>query len=70
VYRLHISNTDETPHRYSISVSGIDGIDIVGERSVELPPASSKTVALSARVEPGAGKKGIDPDLLRSPSRK
>ncbi|MEF8767459.1 FixG Ig-like domain-containing protein [Candidatus Accumulibacter contiguus] len=32
VFRLHISNTDEAPHRYSISVSGIDGIDIVGER--------------------------------------
>lgn len=61
VFRLHISNTDEAPHRYSINVSGIDGIDIVGERSVELPSASSKTVALSARVEPAAGKKGSNP---------
>ena len=61
VFRLHISNTDEAPHRYSISVSGIDGIDIVGERSVELPSASSKTVALSARVGPEAGKKGSNP---------
>ena len=61
VFRLHISNTDEAPHRYSINVSGIEGIDIVGERSVELPSASSKTVALSARVEPAAGKKGSNP---------
>ena len=58
VFRLHISNTDEAPHRYSIEVSGIEGIDIVGERQVEVPAASSKTVALSARVEPGAGKRG------------
>jgi hypothetical protein len=58
VFRLHISNTDECAHRYAISVSGIDGIDIVGERLVEVPSASSTTVALSARVEPGAGKKG------------
>jgi cytochrome c oxidase accessory protein FixG len=58
VFRLHISNTDEATHRYAISVSGIDGIDIVGERVVEVPSASSTTVALSARVEPGAGKRG------------
>ena len=58
VYNLHISNTDESAHRYAISVSGIDGIDIVGERIVEVPPAFSKTVLLSARVEAGAGKKG------------
>ena len=58
VFRLHISNTDEATHRYAITVSGIDGIDIVGERLVEVPSASSTTVALSARVEPGAGKKG------------
>ncbi|MBP6070620.1 MAG: cytochrome c oxidase accessory protein CcoG, partial [Candidatus Accumulibacter sp.] len=58
VFRLHISNTDEATHRYAISVSGIDGIAIVGERLVEVPSASSTTVALSARVEPGAGRKG------------
>ncbi|MCM8598023.1 MAG: cytochrome c oxidase accessory protein CcoG, partial [Candidatus Accumulibacter sp.] len=58
VYRLHISNTDGVPHRYSIGVSGIDGIDIVGERLVEIPAASSTTVALSARVQPESGKKG------------
>ena len=58
VFRLHISNTDEAPHRYSINVTGIEGIDIVGELLVEVPAASSKTVALSARVEPGTGKRG------------
>lgn len=58
VYNLHISNTDESAHRYAITVSGIEGIDIVGERIVEVPPASAKTILLSARVEPGAGKKG------------
>ncbi|MCP5249699.1 MAG: cytochrome c oxidase accessory protein CcoG [Candidatus Accumulibacter sp.] len=61
VFSLHISNTDETAHRFSIGVSGLDGIDIVGEREVDIPAASSKTVALSARVEPEAGKKGSNP---------
>jgi cytochrome c oxidase accessory protein FixG len=58
VYNLHISNTDETAHRYAITVSGIEGIDIVGERLVEVPPASAKTILLSARVEADTGKKG------------
>ena len=61
VYRLHISNTDDVPHRYAISVSGIDGIEIFGERTVDIPSATETTVALSARVEPGAGKKGSTP---------
>ena len=58
VYNLHISNTDETAHRYAITVSGIDGIDIVGDRVVEVPPSSAKTILLSARVEADTGKKG------------
>jgi cytochrome c oxidase accessory protein FixG len=64
VYNLRISNTDETAHRYAISVSGIEGIDIVGERIVEVPPASSKAVLLSARVEAGTGKKGSNPIIF------
>jgi cytochrome c oxidase accessory protein FixG len=58
VYSLHIMNTDESDHRYAISVSGLEGIDIVGERLIEVPSASAKTVLLSARVEAGVGKKG------------
>ena len=61
VFRLHISNTDEATHRYTIAVDGLDGIEVVGERKVELAPASSKIVALAARVEPGVGKKGSNP---------
>ncbi len=61
VYTLHISNTDEAPHRYAINVSGLEGIDIVGERIVEVPSASAKTVLLAARVDPGVGAKGSNP---------
>jgi cytochrome c oxidase accessory protein FixG len=60
VFRLHISNTDDSAHRYSIAVSGIEGIEIVGDREVEVPAASSTTVALSARVQPGTGNKGAN----------
>jgi len=58
VFSLHISNTDESAHRFAVSVSGLEGIEIVGDRSVEVPAASSKTFLLSARVDPGVGKKG------------
>ncbi|HPT50912.1 MAG TPA: cytochrome c oxidase accessory protein CcoG [Accumulibacter sp.] len=61
VFNLHLSNTDEAAHRYLISVSGMNGIEIVGERDVYIPAASSKTVLLAARVEPEAGKKGSNP---------
>jgi polyferredoxin len=64
VYNLHISNTDESAHRYAISVSGIEGVDIVGERIIEVPSASAKSVLLSARVEAGAGKKGSNPIIF------
>jgi cytochrome c oxidase accessory protein FixG len=61
VYSLHIMNTDEADHRYTISVSGIDGIDLVGKSMIDVPSASAKTVLLSARVEAGVGKKGSTP---------
>jgi cytochrome c oxidase accessory protein FixG len=59
IYTLHVMNTSEQPHRFSIEVSGLDGIDIAGaERIVEVPAASAKSINLAVRVDPGAGKKG------------
>lgn len=58
VFSLHIMNTDEATHRYAINVSGIDGIDLVGDRIVEVPSASGKTVMLSARVDAESKPRG------------
>jgi cytochrome c oxidase accessory protein FixG len=58
VFTLHVMNTDEAVHRYAIRVSGIDGIDIVGERIVEVPAASNKNVPVVVAVEDGAAAKG------------
>ncbi|HMW16360.1 MAG TPA: cytochrome c oxidase accessory protein CcoG [Accumulibacter sp.] len=58
VFNLHIWNTDERVHRYSITVSGLKDITLVGESLVEIPAASAKMVVLSARVEADAGAKG------------
>ncbi len=61
VYRLHVMNVSEEPRRFAISVSGLDGMELVGERIVELPPAAARSYALQVRVPPGVGKRGSNP---------
>ena len=58
VYRLHVINVSETPHRYALSVSGLPEIDMVGERILELPAAAARTFTVQVRVPPESGKKG------------
>jgi polyferredoxin len=58
VYRLHVINVSEAPHRYSISVSGLPGIDMTGERIVEVPAAAASRISVQVRVPPESGKKG------------
>jgi cytochrome c oxidase accessory protein FixG len=60
-FTLRIMNTDEAPHRYAITVSGIEGIVIVGESMVEVPAVSAKILLLSASVAEGSGRKGSNP---------
>ena len=61
VFTLYFMNTDEAPHRYTVGVSGIDGIRIEGAPLVEVPAVSSKSVPVVASVEDGKGKKGSNP---------
>jgi cytochrome c oxidase accessory protein FixG len=60
VYRIHVMNMSEEAHRYTLGVSGLDGIDIKGERIIEVPPAADKTVTVHVVVPPEAGKKGAN----------
>ncbi|HZX29860.1 MAG TPA: cytochrome c oxidase accessory protein CcoG [Rhodocyclaceae bacterium] len=60
VYTLKIMNTSEEPHRYALSVSGIEGIDIVGERIVEAAAADNREVTVSVRVPPESGNQGAN----------
>jgi cytochrome c oxidase accessory protein FixG len=61
VYTLRIMNTDEQPHRYSIGVSGMPGIELAGPHETEVGPASTQSLVVSARVQPDAGPKGSQP---------
>ena len=58
VYRLQIMNTQEGVRRYEISVSGLKGIALAGERTVEVKGASLATVPVAVRVDPAAVEKG------------
>ena len=64
IYRLNVMNTDESAHRYTISVSGIDGADIVGKRIVEVPAANNKTFTFAVTVANGTSTKGSNPILF------
>ena len=58
LYRLQIMNVSEVAHRYSISVSGLEGADFDAERIVEIPAAASRIVTLAVRAPAESGKKG------------
>jgi cytochrome c oxidase accessory protein FixG len=58
VYQLQVMNVSEKPHRYSISVSGLDGIKMEGESNIEVDSAIGKGFSIAVRVPPEAGKKG------------
>ena len=58
VYRLHVMNVTEQAHRYTVAVTGLDGIRIEGETILEVPPATTKSFNLGVRVPPDAAPKG------------
>ncbi|WP_373870334.1 cytochrome c oxidase accessory protein CcoG [Noviherbaspirillum aridicola] len=58
VYRLQIMNTDERPHRFRISVMGLDTIAMASEDVVELAATESRAVPVRVRTAHGKGEKG------------
>lgn len=53
IYRLQIMNTLESPMRYEVRVSGVDGIRLVGESFVDLGETSTRLVTVRVRVPNG-----------------
>lgn len=52
VFRLQIMNTDERPRRYTIAVSGLEGLKVVARQPVEVAGATTEAVAVAVRVDP------------------
>ena len=57
VYRLHVMNVSEVTQRYAVSVSGLSGIEFVGEHIIEVPATSAQSTTLRVRA-PADGKRG------------
>lgn len=60
VYRLQIMNTDEMPHRYRVTVSGMDTIALSTPVEVTLQGASTRAIPVQVRVGHGKGKHGTN----------
>ncbi|NTV69389.1 MAG: cytochrome c oxidase accessory protein CcoG [Azonexaceae bacterium] len=60
VYNLKVMNTTEEPKRYALSVEGMEGVEIVGDRIVEVASAENHEVTIVVRVPPESGKKGAN----------
>ncbi len=60
VYNLKIMNTTEEPKRYTLSVEGMDGIELAGEHIVTVGSAENQEVTVVVRVPPESGKKGAN----------
>jgi len=58
VFMMHVMNSDEAAHQYSVAVSGVDGIEIASDRVVEVPAMSNKNFLVVASVEDGVVPKG------------
>ena len=60
VYRLHVMNTDERPHRFRIAVSGIESLQLASESEVDVEGAGARTIPARVRIAPGAGHAGTN----------
>ena len=58
VYRLQIMNTDESAHRYKLTVEGIPSVHIQGNDEIALSSTESRAVPVSVRTNEGQGEKG------------
>jgi cytochrome c oxidase accessory protein FixG len=58
IYRLQVMNVTEQPYRYVVTVTGLDNIQLEGEKTLEVLPATAKSFALAVRVPPESAPKG------------
>ncbi len=61
VFRLQVMNVTEEPHRYVISVSGLDKAALVGGQTIEVTSAETKSFVVSVRAPSESGKTGSNP---------
>jgi len=58
VYRLQIMNVEEQPQTYQLSISGLKGLRIVTQQTVEVEPAQARWVVVRADIPYGSAEAG------------
>jgi cytochrome c oxidase accessory protein FixG len=61
VFTLNVMNTEEIPHRYRITVTGLQGIAIAEHDEIDVPAASSRSTIVPVLAAPDVGKPGANP---------
>ncbi|MBN7798042.1 cytochrome c oxidase accessory protein CcoG [Parahaliea mediterranea] len=61
VYTLHLANMAERVHAYRISVSGLDGVEVIGNTQYTLDAGQVRELSLRLRMPPGALNKPSTP---------
>ena len=59
-YQLQIMNMTEAPRAFRLEVSGLPGVRIGGEQSVDVAPASHQSVTLQVLVPYDSGQPGAN----------
>ncbi len=60
VYNLKIMNTTEERQSYTVAVSGLDGIEVLGRRIIDVASADNHEETVVVRVPPASGKAGAN----------
>ena len=61
VYRLQIMNTAEQPRQVVITADGVEGLQLIAPRPVDLPAATTLMVPVTLRVDPAKTSAGSHP---------
>ena len=58
IYRLQIMNATETTHRYRVSATGLEGLELASEPEFEIEAAQSRWVPVNLRIPYGSAAPG------------
>ena len=61
IYRLQIMNATESTHRYRVSATGLDGLELVSESEFEVAAAESRWIPVNLRIPYDSAEPGSHP---------
>jgi cytochrome c oxidase accessory protein FixG len=65
LYRLQVINMDGNPHRYSITASGLEGMQMVSGKNVEIAALGTENVNVVLRVDGSQLKRSSQPIMFK-----